>query len=332
MKRVGFIYENIYSVENVRQAILNASKGKSKKPMVKWVNKNFENVLNEIVSMLENENYTPSPYFESIIKDGISKKERIIYKPKFYPDQIIHWCLMQQITPLIMRGMYNWSCASISKRGVHYAKKYVEKHINDYKYCLKLDIKKFYPSIDKEILKKKFGKIIKCKRTLNLISSIIDSHHQGIPIGNYTSQWFANFYLQDLDHFIKEKLGVKVYVRYMDDLVLLGNNKRVVNKWFVRIKEKVESENLEIKGNYQLFNCNRRNLDFCGFVYSGNKTFIRKGITRKMRRAYFKFNKTKSQSKARSLISYYGWVKHTDSYILYKKYFNNLKQIKEETK
>ena len=68
--------------------------------MVKWVNKNFEKVLNEIVFMLENENYIPSPYFESTIKDGISKKERIIYKPKFYPDQIIHWCLMQQITPL----------------------------------------------------------------------------------------------------------------------------------------------------------------------------------------------------------------------------------------
>lgn len=335
MKRVGFLYEKVYNRDNIRYAIQCASKGKKKKPMVKWVMANELLVVETIHKILKEKTYTPSPYFKSVIKDGLSKKERIIYKPKFYPDQIIHWCLMLVLKDALMRGMYKWNCASIPNRGIHYAKRACEKWIRHdkkkTKYVLKIDIKKYYPSINKDILKNKFRRILKDNHILWLIDSIIDSHDKGLPIGNYTSQWFANFYLQDLDHYIVEQLQVKHMIRYMDDIVIFHSNKRKLKKIFEDIKVKVEEEGLEIKGNWQIFNLEYRNLDFCGFVYLRDKTFIRKRITRNMRRTWYRFNKSHTQKKARRMLSYYGWVKHSNSYVLYKKYFN-LKLLKEMSK
>lgn len=335
MKRVGYLFEKIYNKDNIRHAIVQASKGKKKKQMVKWVMANENQVVETIYQILKEKTYIPSPYYESKIRDGLSKKERTIYKPKFYPDQIIHWCLMLVIKDVIMRGMYHWNCASIPKRGIHYAKKACEKWIrNDIKntkYCLKLDIEKFYPSINQDVLKSKFRNIIKDKDTLWLIDSIIDSHGKGLPIGNYTSQWFANFYLQDLDHFVTEKLQVKHMIRYMDDIVIFHSNKRKLKYVFTSIEKELKNYGLTIKKNWQIFNLDYRRLDFCGFVYTRDKTFIRKRITRNMRRTWYRFNKTHTQKKARRMLSYYGWVKHSNSYVLYKKYFN-LKLLKEMSK
>jgi len=230
MKRKGFIYEKITELNNIELAIYKASIGKTKR-------KNVEKILDsptyyamQVQKLLKEKKYIPSPYIEMTIHDGASRKERVIYKPRFYPDQVVHWALMLQIEPLLLKGMYEFSCASIKgrgiKRGMNYLKRILVQDRKYTKYCLKLDVKKFYPSIDKEILKSKFRKIIKDKDTLNLIDVIINSGIEGLPIGNYTSQWFANFYLKDLDHYIKEELKVKYYIRYMDDMVLFSNNKK----------------------------------------------------------------------------------------------------------
>jgi hypothetical protein len=337
MKRKGYIYKDICNIKNVRNALISASKKKTNKHAVKNALKSFEHSTKFVQWILESKTYVPNRYYESKIKDGITGKERIIYKPKFFPDQVIHWCLINQIKPLIMRGMYHWSCASIPGRGTHYAKKACEKWIrNDYKntkYCLKLDIKKYYPNINKERLKEKFRKLIKDADTIWLIDAIIDSHHEGLPIGNYTSQWFANFYLQDTDHFIKNELGVKYYIRYMDDLVLFGPNKRELRKTFLTLKNYLEKEGLSVKENWQIFNVTKRWLDFCGFCFTRNKTFVRKRITRRMRSKHFQFTKKRNAHNAKSLLSYYGWLKHTDSYVLYQKYYkDDIKKMKEASK
>lgn len=197
MKRKGFIYEKIVELDNIELAICKASMGKTKR-------KNVEKILDsptyyamQVQKMLKEKSYTPSPYIEMIIHDGANKKERIIYKPRFYPDQVVHWALMLQIQSIIYKGMYELCCASIKGRGIQRGMNYLKRIlVNDRKYtkyCLKLDVKKFYPSIDKDILKSKFRKIIKDKDTLDLIDVIIDSGKEGLPIGNYTSQWFAIF-------------------------------------------------------------------------------------------------------------------------------------------
>ncbi len=332
MKRVGFIYEKICDKANIRQAILNASNNKKHKRSVRYVLSNIDKCVDEIYELLMEKKFVPSPYIENEIKDGLTKKTRIIHKPRFYPDQVVHWALMQQIESILARGMYKWSCASIKGRGTHYAKKCCQKWIRgdrkNTKYCLKIDIQKYYPNIDLNLLKAKFRRLIKDNDALWLIDSIIDSHDKGLPIGNYTSQWFANFYLQDVDHFIKEDLGITYYIRYMDDLVLFGSNKRKLKKAFERLKERLTEEGLSIKKNWQIFNIEKRNLDFCGFVYTRHKTFIRKRITKNMRKQHFKFEKTRSLKSARALMSYYGWLINSDSYILYLKYYAKINLMK----
>ena len=334
MKRIGFLYDKIYKRDNVVDAIRSASKNKLNKFAVKQVLNSFDQSVDFICDLLKDKKYIPSGYYQATIRDALSKKDRIIFKPKFFPDQIVHWCLINIIKSALTRGMYQLSCASIPNRGMHYAKKYCERWIrSDYKntkYCLKLDIKKYYPSIDKNILKSKFRKVIKDNEVLWLIDSIINSHHEGLPIGNYTSQWFANFYLQDTDHFIKEELSIKYYIRYMDDLVLFGPNKRELRKKFDKLRIFLGHEKLQIKNNWQIFNVSKRNLDFCGFCFNRKKTTIRKRITRNLRRSFFRFFRKPGRRNAASIMSYYGWVSHTDSYILYQKYFSkNTKNYKE---
>lgn len=109
-----------------------------------------------------------------------------MFKPIFYPDQCVHWALMQQIEPLLKRGMYDYCCGSVKGRGIakgtRYLKRILVQDRKNTKYCLKLDVKKFYPSISQKILKWKFYKIIKDEETLDLIFKIIDSAEQGVPI------------------------------------------------------------------------------------------------------------------------------------------------------
>lgn len=335
MKRVGFIYDKICEIDNIKLALHNASRGKTRKRSVKKILDNEEYYVNGIHKMLKNKTFMPSKYLESTIVDGLTKKQRVIHKPKFYPDQIVHWALILKIKDLLMRGMYKWSCASIPNRGTHYAKDRTQKWLREdkkgTKWCLKLDIKKYYPNINKELLKTKFERIIKCRDTLNLINLIIDSHDKGLPIGNYTSQWFANFNLQDVDHYVKETLKIPYYIRYMDDLVLLHRNKKELRKAFNSLSEMLNSMGLEIKGNYQLFNIDKRSLDFVGFVMNHNKTFIRKRITKRARRKALRFPKNMNLKEAHALISYYGWYLHSDSHPLnlmyYKGITNNIKEI-----
>ena len=295
MKRVGFLYPKITSRENIARAITNASKGKKDRRIVKQILGNYNFYVNEVQKMLINKTYAPSPYIILKIKDGTRKKERIIYKPQFYPDQIVHWALMQQIEPILKRGMYDLCCASIRGRGLHTATKYVKRIIvNDRKntkYCLQLDIKKFYPSIDRDILKSKFKRIIKDPDTLHLLGLIVDSSEEGVPIGNYTSQWFANFFLQDLDHFIKEQLKVKYYVRYMDDMLLFSRNKKELHKARLQIVEFLKKENLRLKENWQLFKVDSRPLDFLGYRLYRGYTTIRKSNFLRIKRRIKKIHK-----------------------------------------
>ena len=335
MKRIGFIYENIYTKDNIKLAIKNAARGKKKRNDVKYVLDNVDNCINTIQNILIKQTYVPSPYRTKTIKDGIKKKERIIYIPKFYPDQIIQWALLQQIQPYLYKGMYQFTCGSIPNRGISYGKRYLEKWLHTdrkhTKYCLKLDIHHFYPSISQECLKQMFKNKFKDEKLLNLIDSLINSCDNGLPIGNVTSQWFANFYLQGIDHYIKEQLHVKYYVRYMDDMVLLGSNKRKLHKDCNAISEYLHNIGLELKSNYQVFKTDSRGIDFLGYRFFHYKTILRRSImlriTRKVKKTYKK--KSYNKHNCMAIISYLGWIKHSDSYKLYQKWIKSYVNIKK---
>ena len=341
MKRVGYVFEKIIEIDNIKKAIVNASKRKTNRRNVQKVLNNIDFYAKQIQTMLVNDTYVPCKYIEQKIKDGANKKERIIFKPSFYPDQCIHWAIMLQLESLLERGMYKYCCASVKGRGVHYGQRYVKKILKDVKgskYCLQLDIRHFYPSIDKNKLKEKFIRIIKDPKLLNLIFKIIDSAEDGLPIGNYTSQWFANFYLQDLDHFIKEKLHVKYYIRYMDDIVLFSSNKRKLRYIKEEIEKFLTNEGLELKNNWKLFLTDSRPLDFLGFrFYRDHITLRRRNALRikrrvkKIKRRFELYGHIRLQD-ASAMVSYFGWIKNSNSYHYYikniQKYIT-LKQCKE---
>jgi len=325
VKRKGYIYSKIYDIDNIKLAVMNSSKGKRKQNRVNKIINNIDDYAEKINKLLKNQTYKSAPYKIKKIKDGAQKKTRVIYKPRYYTDQIIHWALMQQIQPVIMRGMYYYSCGSIPGRGTSHGQKAIRKWLdNDYrntKYCLKMDIKKFYPSIDNEIMKQKFRRKIKDTKCLWLIDEIIDSA-DGLPIGNYTSQWFSNFFLEGLDHFIKEELKVKYYIRYVDDLVLLGPNKKKLHKAKREIDDYLAKIKLRIKGNWQVFKIDCRAIDFLGFRFFRDKTILRKRNALRIRRRIKKISKKPNLNyrDACAIISYWGWIKRSDSYNFYQKY------------
>lgn len=326
MKTEKNIYIKIIDKNNICKAIQNASKGKKSRSNVKKILDNIYFYVDVIYEQLKSKTYIPNKYEEKIIQDGVRKKERIIYKPRFFPDQIIHWALMQQIEDIIKRGMYEYCCGSVKNRGILYGVKYLKKILvrdrKNTKYCLKLDIKKFYPSINQSILKRKFRKIIKDRDTLDLIDLIVDSAEQGVPIGNYTSQWFANFYLQNLDHYIKEQLKVPYYIRYMDDMVLFYRNKKELHKIKNKIEEFLKQEDLKLKENWQLFKMDSRPLDFLGYRFYRGYTTLRKSNFLRIKRRYKKIYKKRklTYKDASASLSYYGWLKHCNSYNFNQKY------------
>lgn len=186
------------------------------------------------------------------------------------------------------------------------------KNTSQTQYCLKLDIKKFYPSVDNEILKKIVRKKIKDSELLYLIDDIINSA-QGIPIGNYLSQYFGNVYLNDFDHWIKEKKRVKYYYRYVDDIVILSATKEQLHTLLTEIQEYLEKNlNLEVKGNYQIFPVAARGIDFVGYRFYHTHTLMRKSIKKA-------FGKAMKKNNPKSIASYYGWASHCNSKNLLKK-------------
>ena len=326
MKRKGNIYGKITRLENIELAIYKASKGKTKRKSVEKILDCPTYYAMQIQKMLIEKTYKPSPYIKMTIHDGVRKKEREIFKPQFYPDQCIHWALMLYLEPILNKKMYHWNCASIKNRGIHHGMRKLKRILVDdrkyTKYCLKLDVKKFYPSIDKQVLKNKFNRIIKDKDVLWLIDQIIDSSEQGVPIGNYTSQWFANFYLTDLDHYIKEELKVKHYIRYMDDMVLFSNNKKELHKIKKKIDEFLEPEHLKIKENWQLFKTESRPLDFLGYRFYRGYTTLRKSNFLRIKRRIKKIYKKPELNyhDACAVLSYNGWIVHSNGYNYTQKY------------
>ena len=336
MKRIGYLFEQICDEENIKRAIITASKGKRDRARVKTIIDNADHYALMLKWLLESKIYEPSPYRVFTITDGCSKKQREISAPKFYPDQVVHWAVMQIIQPHLERSMYHLSCGSRQGKGAHYGKRYLERWLrNDKKhtkYCLKLDIKKYYPSINHDKLKELLRAKFKDDDLLHLLDLIIDSTDEGIPIGNYTSQWFANFYLTPLDHYIKETLRVKYYIRYMDDMILLGGNKKDLHKAKDLIEEFIKPYGLTLKENWQVFRVDDRSIDFMGFRFYHDRTVLRRRtalrIRRRVRKAYRKLN----YANATAVISYLGWIKHADMHNFHLRYIQpyfNIKKAKE---
>lgn len=317
MKRYGDLYSRITDYNNLLLAHENARRGKTWYKEVRGVDRETGIMLSQLQTVIQNGTYRTSRYH--IFERQCGSKTRLIYKLPYYPDRIVHHAILQVILPMLVKNLIADTYACVPGRGIHKCAKKIKEVLlqsPEFKYCLKMDIRKFYPSIDHEILKTRVRRIIKCRSTLTLLSEIIDSAETGLPIGNYLSQHLANLYLSGFDHWIKEQKGVKHYYRYSDDLVILGTSKDTLHDLMREISSYLARElKLEVKGNWQVFPVKARGIDFLGYRFYPGYTLLRKSIALKFKHRMRMIGQGNLNPRAMisSFVSYYGWLCHANT-------------------
>ncbi|HEX9974127.1 MAG TPA: reverse transcriptase domain-containing protein [bacterium] len=262
MKTYRTLFEKIVSFENLLLAGKNASQGKRGKGNAAAFNYNLEENLVLLQQALIDKTYRPGSYRAFHIFDP---KKRLISAAPF-PDRVVHHALCNVIEPLFDRTFIYDSYANREGKGTHAGIRRVQRFLRGNRFVLKCDIKKYFPSIDHEILKQEIRWRIADPDTLWLIDTIIDGSNEqefvynifpgddlftplnrrkGLPLGNLTSQFFANLFLNRFDHFIKEILRVRFYARYVDDFLLAANSIAFLNE----AKQEIEAYlvNLRLK-------------------------------------------------------------------------------------
>lgn len=342
MKTYKHLIEQALNDEVIDEAFRVAVKRKRNRPEIRRIIKNYEKIKEKLKDLLATGELKPLKHKSFEINDGFKLKKRTIIQPYFSatnPEQWIQHIIIQVLKPIFMRGMYEFSCGSVPGRGVHYGKKYLEKYIrknpDKIKYVLKADIYHFYENVNTDLLKTRLKEIIKDDRFLKIVFFVLDSNvgvkkdgtifRPGLPIGFYTSQWFSNWFLQPFDHYVKEELKAGFYMRYMDDIVIFGSNKRELHKIRKNIETYLSGIDLRLKDNWQIYRFDYtdkngvrhgRFIDFMGFKFYRDKTTIRKTIflraCRLARRLFKKINI--SWYDACRMLSYLGWFCRTNTY------------------
>ena len=335
MHKIKHLWASVVDADNISKAIDMSSLGKRNHADVKKVLANKKKYIGQVQNMLINHTFHPKPGSELIIYDKTAGKTRIIHRPRYWPDQVIHWTLMLPLSPILKNSMYQYCCGSIPGRGTHLPTKYLQRVLkDDYKgtrYCFKFDIRKYYGSIPPDLMDAEMSRRIGDKDVLWLTREFI---YLGIAIGYYTSQWFANIFLSRIDWWIKQELKARYYVRHIDDFVIIGPNKKELRKMRIKIFDRLNKElRLEIKDNWQIFKVggndykgrklSGRGIDFLGYVFYHGYTKLRKRTAlRVMRRSR---NMVRNAQCARyvdaaAMMSYLGIIKHCDAHGLARKY------------
>lgn len=258
MKRKGNLYKEIYKFENILQAYNEVCKNTKNKKRVANLREYKAVYITRIHDILINKNYTVGPYNKFVI---FEPKRREIVSQGLQDKIINHLVARYILYPAILPCLLDCNVASRknmgTSKGIEFASTFKEKSkikYNNY-YVLKCDISKFFASIDHDILKQKITKRIKDKDSIKIIFDIIDSNSEGLYIGAMTSQILAIFYLNDMDHFIKETLKIKYYVRYQDDFLLFHPSKQYLKYCLTQLKKFLEKEKLSLNTKTRIYKC-----------------------------------------------------------------------------
>lgn len=333
MKATGNLYSKIYDMENLKRAHKNAKRGKGWYAEVKEVEHDLDGYLRRLQESLINHTYKTSPYkmFHKI--EG--NKEREIYKLPYYPDRICQWAILQVIEDYLLKTMTKDTYSAIPKRGaqpiVNQLRGYWKETKKDGKvvskkwipsvlvsdpegtaYCLKMDVRKYYPTMVHEVLKERFRKLFKDKELIWLLDEIIDSVST-CPATEENIEILTEF-------------GMCVNVM-VDDLVILGSSKEELHKLKREIDEYLAVNMKQtIKHNWQVFPSKVRGIDFVGYRFFGEYTLLRKSTCKNFKRKMLEISAKRENNVSPtygewcSFNSYKGWLENCDSYRLYQKY------------
>lgn len=332
MKRKSLNYNSCINLENILFIYKIIHKNtKNKKKLEKFEDYFSINITN-IYTTLLNRNYDGGTYNIFTIKEP---KERIIMSQGIADKVINHFISYYYLTPLLEPSLIDTNVATRKNKGTNYAIVKLKRYLNEIKnkdfYILKCDIRKFFYNIDHNVLKNILKRKIKDNDILSIVYAVIDSSNnyniynygKGLPIGNMSSQILAIYYLNELDHFIKEQLHIKYYIRYMDDFILIHESKEYLKFCLRKIKTLLDRYKLEL--NQKTVIISRKNgLNFLGYKFILDKKVVIKIPNKNRRKINKKLNylyKYDINKYYNSLVSYKGYLKYTNAN---KRYFKNL--------
>lgn len=311
-KRIGFLFEKTFTMQNLYDAFLVARNDKRSKDAVLEFSINLGSELKSIYDELHSGSYKPREYSTFTIIEG--GKKRVIYAPNFR-DLVVQHAIYKTIYPIFDKTFVHTSYACRKGGGTHKASRYTQKQMRKYesqKYFAKLDIKKFFYSISRKLLESLFVKKIKDTRfvkVMMMFTEMIGSF--GIPIGNLLSQIYALIVLNPLDHFIKRVLKVKSYVRYVDDFVMIGLTLEKAKEFQIAC-EKFVIDKLNMQLSHWHIQKIKRGINFVGYRTWKKKKFVRK-------RSMYNFKKAIKNINIESIVSLIGHAKRTNSIAYYRR-------------
>lgn len=334
MRRFNNLFNQITSFQNLLKAAQTAQKNKRFKENTLRFNFNLEHELFLLQNDLLTLQYKPGRYYHFIIYEP--KRRRISAAP--YRDRIVHHAIYNILEPVFDPTFIYDSYATRKSKGTHRAINRFQEFSKQNQYVLKCDIKKYFQNISRPVLFDLIKKKVSCKKTLKLIQIVINGNidscpdnkskqldlfsTDGIPIGNLTSQFFANIYLNGFDHFIKEKLKCTHYVRYMDDFMVFNNSKTKIWEIKTLIQEYLNKINLSIhEGKCRIFKT-IHGVPFLGMIVYPNKKRLKRQNVVRFKRRLKKFSRLYEKQQvtwqhiSQSIQSWIGYAKHADSWRL----------------
>lgn len=324
MRTYTNLWDDFISVQNFVRAYKDARRGKSKQKSVSDFRNGWALRLYELRRAVIDGQFHTSPYRCMTVYEP---KKRVVYKLPFSPDRIVQHALVNILAPILERKFITDTYSCIPGRGQLSASQRCMDAVRRNGYCLKCDVRHFYPSIDQNILSLMYHRIIKDERFMTVIDDIIFSFPGGknCPIGNYLSQWSGNFYLSSLDNFVKRELHVRDYLRYCDDFMLFSDDKKFLHECRIKIKNFLAEKLYLEYSKADVFSI-RQGVDFCGYRHFDNFVLLRKSTKLRQEKRILEirdvvksgnFDKEKCRA---SLDSMAGWMKHAKTHRLSEKY------------
>lgn len=301
MKRYGNLWERLICWENLVEAAHRSRRGKRSKGCVQRFEFNLEKELLRLQAELESGEYAPGEFKTH----WISRPKPRMISAAPYRDRVVHHALMNVLEPILERHFHPHSFACRRGKGTHAAADRLQVLMHRNRYVLQCDIRRFFPSIDHEILKACFRRLIKDRRVLRLMDTIVDSSNpqepahswldgddlftpverrRGLPIGNLTSQWFANWYLNSLDHYLSSRFRVGGYVRYCDDFLVLEQDRTLMLEVREAIKEHLAGLRLKLHTSKSFIRPVKTGVTFVGMRIWCDHRLLRKDNIRSFKR------------------------------------------------
>lgn len=357
MKSFNGLMDRMLDLNEIKLAILEAAEGKMDRPSVRRRVENLDESAQQIYWIIQN-GWKPHQHRRGRIFEGGHKKPRDnIQKPAWWPEQVIHHLVVRQLKPILVPRMHRYVCGTIGKidvatywqrkkgkrpcgRGALFACRTIRRWRNSYKgrkfYVLETDIHHFYDTISIDILMAILERRIRDREFLELCREILVSAGPGIPKGFYTSPWFAQAYLEDFDNFILQKLKPDHYLRYMDNIYLFSKNKRKLRRMRDAMQGYLQTYlGLSLKDTTQVFRFEYadgkgRPIQCLGFIIHRNRVTLRKNILKRIRAKAWRMHRKRrcTVRDAQAMLSYKGWLKHTDTYTYFQKYIQPVTNLR----